>query len=262
MKRQDGENMASELYNDGKHQCIGFCDLTLNGGIQSNQYLVIDGNHCALIDPGGELIYKDLLMSSSEYMHGKTLDYVISSHQYPDILSSLTEWLNDSESTIVVSILWERFVTDYTNSNFHHRIIGIPDAGTKIQLGDSELIAIPAHFLHADGNFQFYDPISKILFSGDMGASLFLRYSDDVSQPVEDFDTYVFNIESFHRRYMSCNKVCRYWVNMVRELDVEWIVPHNGRCFKGKAMVERFLKWLEELQCGTDLVTQDTYKVP
>ncbi|MCK5876178.1 MAG: FprA family A-type flavoprotein [Candidatus Marithrix sp.] len=254
--------MASELYNDGKHQCIGFCDLTLNGGIQSNQYLVIDGNHCALIDPGGELIYKDLLMSSSEYMHGKTLDYVISSHQYPDILSSLTEWLNDSESTIVVSILWERFVTDYTNSNFHHRIIGIPDAGTKIQLGDSELIAIPAHFLHADGNFQFYDPISKILFSGDMGASLFLRYSDDVSQPVEDFDTYVFNIESFHRRYMSCNKVCRYWVNMVRELDVEWIVPHNGRCFKGKAMVERFLKWLEELQCGTDLVTQDTYKVP
>jgi len=43
----------------------------------------------------------------------------------------------------------------------------------------TSLVTLPAHFLHAEGNFQSYNPISKILFSGDMGANLC---------PVEDFD--------------------------------------------------------------------------
>ena len=39
------------------------------------------------------------------------------------------------------------------------------------------------------------------------------------------------------------------------------IVPQHGRCFTGKA-VNEFIKWIEGLECGVDLVTQDTYKVP
>jgi len=48
---------------------------------------------------------------------------------------------------------------------------------------------------------------------------------------------------------------------MVRGLDIEWI-PQHGKSFKGKDMVERFLKWVEGLQCGIDLVTQETYQIP
>jgi len=39
-------------------------------------------------------------------------------------------------------------------------------------LGNAIIKVIPAHFMHSEGNFQFYDPVSKILFSGDMGASI------------------------------------------------------------------------------------------
>jgi flavorubredoxin len=42
---------------------------------------------------------------------------------------------------------------------------------------------------------------------------------------------------------------------MVRQLDVEWIVPQHGGSFKGKDMVKRFLDWFETLECGTDLIT-------
>jgi len=255
--------MAVELYNNGTHQVIGFYDLVPDDGVQSNQFLVIDDKHAALIDPGGDLIYNDLLMCAYHYLSNNTLDYVIGSHQDPDILSSLEKWLSESDCKVIVPAIWERFVAHCaTPGKFKNRITGIPDNGMNIPLGNTYLKAIPAHFLHSAGNFQFYDPVTKILFSGDMGASPFLLYSEKVEQPIDNFDDYVCNMESFHRRYMANNKVCRYWANMIRHLDVEWIVPQHGKSIKGKDMIERFLKWVEELKCGTDLVTQKNYQIP
>jgi flavorubredoxin len=40
------------------------------------------------------------------------------------------------------------------------------------------------------------------------------------------------------------------------------IVPQHGAIFKGKEMVERFINWIENLQVGVDLITQDRYRVP
>ena len=111
------------------------------------------------------------------------------------------------------------------------------------------------------GNFHVYDPISKILFSGDVGASLV--DAETAGKPIDDFDYHLHNngMLGFHKRYMSGNKACRYWVNMVRQLDVEWIVPQHGASFKGKDMVNRFLDWFEELECGIDLITQDDFRL-
>jgi flavorubredoxin len=128
-----------------------------------------------------------------------------------------------------------------------------------ISLGSTILKAVPAHFLHSEGNFHFYDPVSKILFSGDLGASLVPELEDE---PVEDFAAHIPMMEGFHRRYMSGNKVCRYWVNMARKLDIEWLVPQHGRSFKGKVMIEQFFSWLENLECGVDIITQDSYRIP
>ncbi|MDD2817086.1 MAG: MBL fold metallo-hydrolase [Thiotrichaceae bacterium] len=252
--------MAVELYNDGTHKCIAFYDLVSGEGIQANQFLVVDGNHSALIDPGGDLIYNDLFMQSYKYLFTKNLEYVIGSHQDPDIISSLDKWLVGSDCKIVVPALWERFVPHFaTPGKVKERIIGIPDRGMDIFLGKCSLKAIPAHFLHSEGNFQFYDPISKILFSGDLGASM---VSSKESVPVDDFDSHIHSMLGFHRRYMCGNKACRFWANMVRQLDLEWVVPQHGRPFKGKPMIEKFINWIETLECGLDLMTQDHYKIP
>jgi flavorubredoxin len=40
------------------------------------------------------------------------------------------------------------------------------------------------------------------------------------------------------------------------------IVPQHGAMFKGKEMVERFINWVENLQVGVDLLTQEEYKIP
>ena len=76
--------------------------------------------------------------------------------------------------------------------------------GDRIRLGGCTLFAVPAHFLHSVGNFQLYDPVSRILFSGDMGASMV----DDAS-PVNDFVNHIpsmagFDLELTGRQTLEC----------------------------------------------------------
>jgi flavorubredoxin len=216
-----------------------------------------------LFDPGGDLTYMPLTMAISKYVKVKDIDFIVATHQDPDIVSSLDKWLMYSNAKIVISRLWHRFVPHlvpgYMKEKVEGRIVPIPDQGIDIVIGGAKIKALPAHFLHSVGNFHFYDTISKILFSGDVGASL---VDNDPQRPVKDFRRHVEKMSGFHRRYMVSNKVCRLWVNMVRTLDVEMIVPQHGRPFKGKDMIEEFLTWFEQLECGIDNLQQQHYTVP
>ena len=255
--------MAIELYNDGNHICLAFSDLVAGDGVQANQFLVIDGKHEAILDPGGDLTFTALSTEISKHIDLRKLDYLIASHQDPDIIASLSSWVSRTDAQIVCSRLWSRFLPHllpgYMGQQVASRCIALPDKGGDIPMGDSVIKAIPAHFLHSVGNFQFYDPVSKILFSGDMGASI---VDEGPEKPVEDFQAHIPSMIGFHQRYMCSNKVCRLWANMVREMDVDMIVPQHGRPFKGKVIIAQFLDWISQLECGVDLMTQENYKMP
>lgn len=267
--------MAIELYNDGAHKCIAFEDLVTCEGlhekkgesdeacdtIQANQFLIVNNGHAALLDPGGNLTYHRLFMQVSEHVLIKDLDYVVASHQDPDIVASLNKWLVGSRCKVIVPEIWARFVPHFCSPGATRgRLIGIPDRGMNIEIGGANFKAVPAHFLHSEGNFHFYDPISKILFTGDVGASHVEDHELDA--PVEDFEAHIPKMLGFHRRYMNGNRACRLWTNMVRGMDVEWLVPQHGPSFRGRAMVGRFLDWFETLECGVDLMSQADYQVP
>ncbi|MFH1813432.1 MAG: MBL fold metallo-hydrolase [Pseudomonadota bacterium] len=256
--------MAVELYNDGQHVCLAFYDLVDEGAdhaVQCNQFLIANNGHGALIDPGGNMTYSGLIMAMQRYFPSKDLDLILASHADPDIIASMNKWMVSTSCKVMISSIWARFLPHFTSGrDYTSRIIAIPDAGMHIALGECRLIALPAHFLHSEGNFQFYDPVSKILFSGDMGASM-LDHREAL-HAVSDFDAHVPHMVGFHRRYMVANKVCRYWANMVRTLDIDMIVPQHGARFEGPAMVKRFVDWIEDLPCGTDLMTQASYRVP
>lgn len=256
--------MAVELYNDGKHICLAFYDLVdeeHDHAVQANQFLIVDGGHGALIDPGGNMTYNALLMAMQKYFSSRNLDYILASHADPDIIASVNKWFIASPCKVLISQLWTRFVPHFTTGrDITGRIEGIPDAGMNIALGSCIIKAIPAHFMHSEGNFQFYDPISKILFSGDLGVSL--ADSTEAEKPVGDFSAHVPKMIGFHRRYMISNKITRFWAQMVRSLDIEQIVPQHGQRFVGKEMCGKLIDWIENQPCGVDLLTQDTYRVP
>ena len=256
--------MAVELFNRDGHICLAFYDLVDEAhdhAVQSNQFLICDDGFGALVDPGGNMTYNALLVSMQKYVSPKHLQYILASHPDPDIIASVNKWFVVSTCKVMISQLWTRFVPHFTTGrDVTGRIEGIPDHGMAIPLGKSRILAIPAHFMHAEGNFQFYDPVSKILFTGDLGVSLVDH--DKAAEPVADFDAHIKLMEGFHRRYIVSNRIVRFWAHMVRQLDIEMIVPQHGQRFEGKAMVARFIDWVEQLPCGVDLMTQDNYRVP
>ncbi|MDH5181220.1 MAG: MBL fold metallo-hydrolase [Gammaproteobacteria bacterium] len=255
--------MSVVLFEAGDHKVHLFTDLVSGDGIQSNQFFISHGHHSALFDPGGNLTYQPLYNAIAKMTSIRELDYVVATHQDPDIISSLDKWLMYTDAQIVISKLWDRFLPHlmpgYMVEKSEGRIISIPDQGMRLPFGESEIVAVPAHFLHSVGNFHFYDPVSKILFSGDVGASL---TDAEHGRPVNNFDRHVYKMQGFHERYMVANRACRLWAAMVRTMDVEMIVPQHGRPFVGRAMINQFLDWFERLQCGVDLMTRHTYSVP
>ncbi|MGY0505322.1 oxygen-binding di-iron domain-containing protein [Luteimonas sp. e5] len=257
--------MGHVLFESGEHRCVAFNDLVRGeDGVQANQFLIQHGSHSALLDPGGALLYNPLILAIGQYVRPTQVNWILCSHQDPDIIGSVDKWMLYTETTIVCSELWGRFVPHvvpgYMKNAGRERYKLIPDSGGHVDLGDAKVHLLPAHFMHSVGNFCFWDPSSRILFSGDVGASL-IPSGEPYRFVESDFDEHKRRMEGFHRRYMACNKVLRLWVEMVRELNPDMIVPQHGLPLKGEAM-GRFLDWLEALECGTDLLTRSDYRLP
>jgi len=165
--------MPVELYKRAGHQCLMFTDLSGPGHetVQANRFLIVDGDTGAIIDPGGNVGYNQFYLGMSRHFMPQNLTALIAAHADPDIIASLDRWMTSTPAKLYISTLWARFAPHFCKSGkTDGRIVGIPDEGARLRIGASELWALPAHFLHAEGNFQFWDPVSKILFSGDLAS--------------------------------------------------------------------------------------------
>jgi flavorubredoxin len=246
------------LFDDGNHRNILLEDFDAGGfAVQSNQHVIVHGDAGMILDPGGHKVYNRVLNETFSMLGRAKLCHIFLSHQDPDIVAAVNGWLMTTDADAWLSQLWVRFVAHFGLDHLvEHRLKPIPDAGLLLDLGGLKLPILPAHFLHSEGNFQLYDPVSKILYTGDLGASIGANYLR-----VQDFDEHLQYMEGFHRRYMCSNSVMKAWANMVRTLDIEMIVPQHGSYFQGKEMVDKFINWCADLECGVDLIIP-TYQVP
>lgn len=228
-----------------------------DAAVQTNQHLIIHKDGGMILDPGGHKVYAKVLSDTMTQLGAGALDHVFLSHQDPDIVAAVNGWLMTTDADAWVSNLWLRFIPHFGLDRLvADRLKGIPDQGMLLELRGLKLVIVPAHFLHSPGNFQVYDPISKILYSGDLGASINHGF-----EQVADFDEHLPFMEGFHRRYMASGRSLKAWARMARTLDIECIAPQHGAYFRGKPMVERFLSWCEHLEVGVDLM-DEAYRVP
>lgn len=255
--------MPTELFRNKTHACLMFTDLVEEQGhaVQANQFLIVNNGQGAIIDPGGNLAFNELHLGMSHWFQPKSLSYLIASHADPDIIASLDRWLTTTQAQLVISRVWERFVPHFTKpGKLEGRIISVHDRGGRLPLGQSELWLLPAHFLHSEGNFQFYDPISRILFTGDLGVSM--TSGADAAKPITELTPHIPSMAGFHRRYMVSNKILRLWAHMARQLDISMLVPQHGAPIAGKTAIAEFFDWVESLACGIDLFDQSNYQLP
>lgn len=254
--------MSIELYKDPQHVCVMFTDLVPEAAeaVQSNQFLIVDHDEGLVLEPGGNLTYNELSLAMRKYVEPHDLDYILASHADPDIIASMDRWMTGTQAKLVISQLWSRFAPHFCKiANTEERIIPVPDEGGRLRYGRTDLWLLPAHFMHAEGNFQFYDPVSKILFSGDLGVSLVS--SAKASHFFTTLDHIPATMDAFHRRYMVSNKILKLWVHMVRQLEITMIAPQHGAPIVGEA-IGQLLDWLDGLACGIDLMGTAQYQVP
>lgn len=246
-----------ELFQDDIHKNLCVNDLSLGHMVDANQHIIIHNNKAILLDPGGHKIFSRLFSQIAKLVPIKDLQYIFFSHQDPDIIASANGWLMTTEAEAFLPSLWIRFITHFGVDNMVvDRITPVEDEGMVIDLAGAELKVIPAHFLHSPGNFQIYDTVSKILYSGDLGASL-----GTTDKFVKDFDAHLEFMEGFHKRYMAGSAAMKAWARTVRQLDIETIAPQHGSIIAGPEMVNRFIDWVDNLSCGVDLL-DETFPIP
>jgi flavorubredoxin len=243
---------ATIIYQSGQHQWIAVArdPERPNYLIDTNEYLITDGTTALLTDPGGSEIFSMVFAAICEAFDPANIGVLFASHQDPDIISSLSLWLDfNPELKCHLSRLWTTFVPHFGGTD--ETFITIPDQGSVIAVGKLKLRSVPAHYLHSSGNFHLYDEAAKLFFSGDIGAAMLPE--DMNALFVKDFDRHIRYAEGFHRRWMGSPEAKRLWCERVAALDIDMLCPQHGAIYQGKD-VERFINWFAELQVGSGLV--------
>lgn len=217
--------------------------------IDTNQYMIRTPKSALLMDPGGIELFSTMFAMVLRHAPADEIHHIFASHQDPDIISSLGLWDQAvPDAKLYSPWIWESFIRHFGMENME--FVAIPDPGMTINVDGLQLELIPAHYMHSSGNFNVYDPVHKILMSGDIGAAL---EEDCAPIFVDDFDEHIPKMRGFHQRWMPSNQAKMRWIERVRSLDIEFMCPQHGRIFKGEN-VTRFIDWLEQLQVG---ITQD-----
>lgn len=220
-------------------------------GIRSNQYLITSHDEGVLLDPGGFGVMPRVLAEMLRYIEPNKIIGIFLSHQDPDIVGGLSTWMELCICPVFVSSIWIRFLPHYGLKDMA-RFVGVPNEG-MVWNHDNQfsLKIIPAHFLHSEGQINVYDPVSKILFTGDIGAAMLPTDKNYIF--VDDFDAHIPYIADFHRRYMCSNRAALCWLETIKDLDIDILAPQHGPIYRGKA-VKDFCEWFRNLECGVDIM--------
>ncbi len=246
---------VTRIFNGSKHQwlCFGRDTEKPDKIIDTNQYMVCTKERALLMDPGGIELFAAMLSSVIKHVPVHQITDLFASHQDPDIISSIGLWDEVLEkSTLHAPWLWEGFIRHFGMHNIGYSPIA--DDGGVIDLDGVTLQMIPAHYLHSSGNFHVYDPDSKILMSGDVGAAL---DKADAPMYLDNFDEHIPKMKMFHQRWMPSNRAKNDWIQRVRKLDIEMMAPQHGKIFQGDD-VKRFLDWFEALEVGIAIDRADS----
>lgn len=239
------------IYSDGDHKwaCISGDPEKEPYLIDTNEYVLIKGDDYMLTDPGGLEVFPAVFSSLTGELDPRKIRYIFTSHQDPDVISSLGLWLEVNPMIkVFASYIWATFLPHYGGTG--DIFINIADnGGDGFVFNGLPLRFIPAHYLHSSGNFHLFDEKAKILFTGDIGAALLPPELGINSIFVKDFDEHIKYAKGFHQRWMASDEAKLKWCKIVSKLDIEFLCPQHGLIYRGDN-VKRFINWFADLPVG------------
>ncbi len=223
-----------------------------DSAFRCNTYLIIDGNEGYLVDPGNRRHFNQVRSHVSELIEPHRVSGLIICHQDPDVAASFGDWLTLNPAlTVFTSPRTEILLPHYgtTGYAFHD----VEAAPTHSLPSGRELQFLGAPFLHSPMAFATFDETSGSLFTGDVFAAV----DADWQFVVTDFEAHANKMDLFHLDYMASGKAARGFARRIRELPVGAILPQHGSLIPPHFVAEA-MEYLEELQCGLDLLYPET----
>ena len=205
------------------------------------------------IDPGSQIDYPHVRAHLLEHIGDmQALRMFSINHQDPDVVGNLTFLTQENAKLtgLATQDVW-RLVRHldvkprnlYFAEQAHKSQVKLPTGQT--------IFVVPTPFCHFRGAMAFYDPESRILFSGDLFGGLNVPGRVQVYGEEPDWP----GIAQFHQIYMPSCAVVAHAIRQVRSLRpaVEIIAPQHGFVLTG-SFLDAVLERLEHLPMGIDLM--------
>ena len=82
--------------------------------IDTNEYVITQGDRSLLTDPGGQEVFPAVFSALSSEFDPRTIGHIFSSHQEPDVISSLALWIAFNPNIrCYASWLWSSFIPHF-----------------------------------------------------------------------------------------------------------------------------------------------------
>lgn len=219
---------------------VGFDDET--AGLRCNPYLILDGDEAVFIEPGSVPHFPIVRRKVLSVVDPRRIKTIIVSHQDPDLCAAIPrfEEIIGPDLKIATHSRAAILIQHYgLRSPFYH----VDQNGWRLTLKSGrELKFIFAPYLHFPGMFMTYDPVTKVLFSGD----LFGAFSYDWSLYAGEY--YDEAMKAFHENYMPAREILARAMAKLDGLEISLIAPQHGSIIRDNP--RRYIDILRNLDCG------------
>jgi flavorubredoxin len=238
------------LLYDGSHR-VYWVGSQEDSPFRCNAYLIVDGQHHILFDPGSQYYHFDQVKARvATVIPPDSITHIVVHHQDPDLCDSLPAWFELNPNAILVTTPRCRVLLPYYGLKSDIQWLDVsPSDSTVLELEGGGLAFITSPFLHFPEAMVTYDEATGFLFSSDIGAAI----ESDWRLVINDWEKHWKAMVPFHVFYMASNRAMRGFIDKISPFPITAILPQHGSIIPGP-FVRKALSQLKELPCGIDLL--------
>jgi flavorubredoxin len=216
-----------------------------------NSYLIVDGVHRIVIDPGSASHhFAQVCKRVEQVVPPSSITHLVLHHQDPDVCDSLPQWLELNPEITLVATPRVRVLLPYYGFDPDVSWLDVsPNDSTTLDLPNTSLYFVTAPFLHFPEAFVTYDETSHMLFSGDIGAAI----EQEWQLVATDWERQWRAMVPFHIFYMASQRALQGFIKKIEPFPVSAICPQHGSILPGE-LATLALDYLRQLPCGIDLI--------
>ncbi len=215
-----------------------------NDPFQCHPYLIKNGNESILIDPGSMLEFDETVRKIKTLLPMSDIKYIILHHQDPDLAAAVPEiekLINRDDLLIVTHSRMSLLVKHYLIQSSYYEID--KHENTLVTSTGFKLDFLTTPYCHSPGAFVSYEPVSKVLFSGDIFGGI------EESWDFYADESYFTKAKLFHQEYMPSKDIFNYALGKIEKLDIELIAPQHGSIIE-KRYIQKLMEDMKNLDCG------------